>query len=143
MNSIQSTRWTSVLTILALAGAAGCGGDSVTGPTPTPPSSEEVPGWLDVQLSTPNADDGGIIFTVGGGAIDSMESVHQGFSAAVNDSIWRILLTGELSDGVIARLHVPDVNASDRYSPEILQVAAENSFAQRDLTAYDLEIVAP
>ncbi len=117
-----------------------CGDASVTGPEPTPPPAR---GWLNLQLTTPNSDDGGIVFTVAGGPIDSVRFVHEGFSSAVSDSIWSFLATGELSNGAIAQLLVPNVNKPSIYRPEIQQVAALVTYEQRDLAGYRLQVVKP
>ncbi len=125
---------------ILLANVYACGDGSVTGPEPTPPPAR---GWLNVQLTTPNSDDGGIVFTVAGGPIDSVRFVHEGFSSAVSDSIWRFLVTGELSNGAIAQLLVPNVHKSSIYRPEIEQVAALVTYEQRDLAGYRLQVVKP
>ncbi len=133
-------RWFLVWILLAAVYACADGG--VTGPGPTP-SQAPVQGWLNVQLTTPNADDGGIMFTVAGGPIDSVRFVHEGFASAVSDSIWRFLATGELSTGAIAQLLVPDVDNASLYRPEIQQVAALLTYGQRDLAGYRLQVVKP
>ena len=127
---------------ILLANLYACGDASVTGPEPTPPPAP-VQGWLNLQLTTPNSDDGGIVFTVAGGPIDSVRFVHEGFSSAVSDSIWSFLATGELSNGAIAQLLVPNVNKPSIYRPEIQQVAALVTYEQRDLAGYRLQVVKP
>ena len=133
-------RWFLVCILLAPVHA--CADSSVTGPEPIP-SPAQVPGWLNVQLTTPNADDGGIMFTVAGGPIDSVRFVNQGFATAVTDSIWRFLATGELSTGPIAQLLVPNVDDASLYRPEIQQVAALATYQQRDLAGYSLQVLNP
>ena len=133
-------RW--FLVWILLAGVYACGDGSVIGPEPTP-SLAPVTGWLKVQLTTPNSDDGGIMFTVAGGPIDSVRFVHEGFSSAVSDSIWRFLATGELSNGAIAQLLVPNVDNASVYRPEIQQVAALVTYELRDLAGYRLQVVKP
>ena len=128
---------------ILLAGVYACGDGSVIGPEPTPLPAAAVPGWLRVQLTTPNSDDGGIMFTVAGGPIDSVRFVHEGFSSAVSDSIWRFLATGELSNGAIAQLLVPNADNPSVYRPEIQQVAALVTYEQRDLAGYRLQVVKP
>ncbi len=133
-------RW--LLVWILLAGVYACGDGSVIGPEPTP-SLAPVRGWLNVQLTTPNSDDGGIMFTVAGGPIDSVRFVHEGFSSAVSDSTWRFLATGELSTGAIAQLLVPNVDNASVYRPEIQQVAALITYELRDLAGYRLQVVKP
>jgi hypothetical protein len=125
---------------ILLANLYACGDGSVTGPEPIPLPAR---GWLNVQLTTPNSDDGGIVFTVAGGPIDSVRFVHEGFSTAVSDSIWRFLATGKLSNGAIAQLLVPNVDNPSVYRPEIQEVAALVTYEQRDLAGYRLQVVKP
>ena len=125
---------------ILLANLYACGDGSVTGPEPIPLPAR---GWLNVQLTTPNSDDGGIVFTVAGGPIDSVRFVHEGFSTAVSDSIWRFLATGKLSNGAIAQLLVPNVDNPSVYRPEIQEVAALITYEQRDLAGYRLQVVKP
>ena len=125
---------------ILLANLYACGDGSVTGPEPIPLPAR---GWLNVQLTTPNSDDGGIVFTVAGGPIDSVRFVHDGFSTAVSDSIWRFLATGKLSNGAIAQLLVPNVDNPSVYRPEIQEVAALITYEQRDLAGYRLQVVKP
>lgn len=134
-----------LLLLAVLAAAYACGKDGVIGPQAiSPPGTEPaVSGWLEIRLTSPNSDDGGIMFTVSGGPIDSLRSDHRSFSAAADDATWRVLLTGRLSNGVIAGILVPDVGAAARYRPEIQQVAALESYAQRPLDGYRLQIVRP
>ncbi len=125
---------------ILLANLYACGDGSVTGPEPIPLPAR---GWLNVQLTTPNSDDGGIMFTVAGGPIDSVRFIHEGFSTAVSDSIWRFLATGKLSNGAIAQLLVPNVDNPSVYRPEIQEVAALVTYEQRDLAGYRLQVVKP
>ena len=134
-------RW--FLVWILLAGVYACGDGSVIGPEPTPLPAAAVPGWLRVQLTTPHSDDGGIMFTVAGGPIDSVRFIHEGFASAVSDSIWRFLATGELSNGAIAQLLVPNVDNASVYLPEIQQVAALVTYELRDLAGYRLQVVKP
>ncbi len=133
-------RWVLVWSVLAAS--YGCVDGGVTGPEPIPPPAP-VLGWLNVQLTTPNSDDGGLMFTVAGGPIDSVRFVREGFASAVSDSIWRFLATGELSNGTIAQLLVPNVDNASLYRPEIQQVAALVTYEQRDLAGYRLQVVKP
>ena len=131
-------RWSLVWILVAVYACSEAG---LAGPEPGP-SPTQVPGWLDVLLTTPNSGDAGIMFTVAG-PIDSVRFTHEGFSSAVSDSIWRFLSTGELSNGAIAQLLVPDVNNAAVYRPEIQQVAVLVTYEQRDLAGYLLQVVKP
>ncbi len=135
---MKTRQW--VLACIFLAGVAGCRDGSVLGPASTRWKTPTA-GWLTVQLTTPNSDDRAIMFTVSGGQIDSVRFVHEGFSASISDGVWRFLATGELSDGAIAQLLVPDVEVAAIYRPEIQQVAALGTYEQRDLAGYRLQVI--
>ncbi|HWA40335.1 MAG TPA: hypothetical protein VG712_01925, partial [Gemmatimonadales bacterium] len=124
---------------LALLGAVGgCGGGGGDG-------SSAEPGFLDLTLNTPNADDGALLFKVVGGTVDSVVAgamVQDGSYAAVTGGT-RIVVAGNLTDGIVARVHVPDVNDAGDYSVVIEQVAVRNTFTQRSLTGYSMAVSAP
>jgi hypothetical protein len=124
---------------VALVLIAGCGDSGGSGPEPEP---DPIPGWLKVRLDTPNADDGGIMFTVSGGAIESVRSsfldlyVSQGSS-----TLKRIIVAGNLPNGtVLVELKVPDVQDAEDYSAIVDQVASGDSFVQRTASGYSLSV---
>jgi hypothetical protein len=106
---------------------------------PTSPKA----GLLNVTLTSPNAEDGAILFTMGVGAIDSI-SVPQGSVLQVisNTAAQRtVLVRGTLATGaLIANLWVPDVSVS--YTAFVSQVASK-AYAQRTLTGYSLSVQKP
>ncbi|HVX89933.1 MAG TPA: hypothetical protein VG940_13445 [Gemmatimonadales bacterium] len=125
--------------LLALIGtAAGCGGGGGGGSTPEP-------GLLTLTLNTPNADDGALLFKVVGGQVDSVlgSAMIQDGSYTIQPSYTRIVVAGNIVDGVVARVAVPDINDAASYSVVMEQVAVRNSFAQRSLTGYSIAVSAP
>ena len=127
-----------VLAALALVAAAAllttCG-DSVEPP---------VPGWVNVRLTTPNADDGGILFTVAGAQVDSVRlRFVNTFMRRESESSVRVVVAGTLSDAVVvAQVLVPDVNTLEPYTLTIHEVASR-TFQQRSPSGYTLELVEP
>jgi hypothetical protein len=100
------------------------------------------PGWLQVQLVSPNANDGGVLFTVGGGPVDSVRSSFPDFYAqrlGEGDS-WRVLVAGTPVANVIAEIWVPDVGVAASYTGTVEQVAHVSSYAQRPTAGYQLSI---
>jgi hypothetical protein len=106
-----------------------------------PPEPEVTPGWLKVRLTTPHAEDGGILFTASGGQIDSVRSSYtNAYVSPIGQNSWRVLVAGNLASGVVAEILVPDVaNAAD-YSASIEQAAARATYVQRSLGGYSLVV---
>ena len=134
--------WLRLLSVpLAVAAILlpGCGDSGGSGPEPKP---VPVPGWIKVRIDSPNADDGGIMFTVSGGPIESVRSsfldlyVSQG-----STTLKQIIVAGNLTDGaVLVELKVPDVLVFEGYSASVGQVAARDSFVQRAASGYSLTV---
>lgn len=97
------------------------------------------PGVLDVLLTTPNADDGAILLTVDG-AVDSVQGAPYVIFSATSASGARIVVTGDVVGGVIAKLYVPDVGTADQYLAHLDEVAQRGTFALQPLTSYQLEL---
>lgn len=124
--------------LAALLGFYGCGDYHPVDPNGPPPSGAA---WLNVVLTTPNDDDGGIIFKLSGAQIDSVEAVVEGFFASTAENgAWTVLITGELKDGPIARVRVADPEEAGEVEWTVEQAAAR-SYALRDVGGYTLQIV--
>lgn len=126
--------------------AASCAGvfwASLSCDSSTRPEQSPQGGALAVLLSTPNADDGAVYFTVGGGPIDSVtrsaESTVQ--TIAVNGDITKVLVHGSVAGGTIAKLWVPDVRVT--YHVTLQQVARRGTYQQRPVIGYSLSIARP
>jgi hypothetical protein len=123
--------------LLALVACGGDGAGSVGPPTPQP-------GPLNIRLTTPNADDGAILFELAGGPIDSIvRTQFRVASSAPGTTPRRAIVSGNLVGGTIAQLWVPDVNSVGRYSASIRDVAARGTYALRDLQGYRIEVARP
>ncbi len=106
-------------------------------------TTEPVSGWADVRLTTQNTGDGGIIFTVGGAQVDSVRSSFPNlYTRQVSETSWQVLVAGNLTSGVIARIWVPDVNKLEGYTATPVEVAGQD-FAQRAVAGYALTIEGP
>ena len=127
-----------IVGLLALIGiVGGCGGGGG--------GSNPEPGFLDLTLNTPNADDGALLFKVVGGTVDSITAgamVQDGSYGTVTGGT-RVVVAGNLTDGVVARIHVPDINDVANYSVVIEQIAVRNTFAQRATGGYSVTVSAP
>jgi hypothetical protein len=119
-----------VRVVFAAVMLLGCGGS--TGPTA---------GILKVNLATPHADDGGLLLTLSGGPIDSIESTGNPLytSRADADSV-KVIITGQLTSGTIAQIHIPDSRQASSYSAIVIQAAARGSYAQRNPDSYSVTL---
>jgi len=140
--------------LVALAGAvvlAACGGgesgEAPTEPTPPPPAQPvvpaPVPGTLTVRLVTPNTDDGAILLEITGPApAAELTSAAQGavVHARANGNTSRIAVFGALGSGALLRFSVPDVNAAQQFSAQLLEASDRGSALRPSVTAYQLTI---
>lgn len=108
--------------IVALVLAAGC--SNSTGPTA---------GILNVSLSSPHPDDGAVLLSISGGRVDSVESIgYPIYSARPAPETLKLIITGTLGGGPIARIHISDLRQASRYHASLEQVAARVTYAQHD-----------
>jgi hypothetical protein len=129
--------WTSLMAASVLL--LSCG-DS----TPSEPGPEEdpIPGWLRIRLISPNSDDGGILFTVAGGQVDSIRSGFPDLYVSPGSTTSRqVLVAGNLATGgVVAELLVPNVKVVANYTATVQQVAARATFQQRQASTVTLVV---
>lgn len=96
---------------------------------------------LHVTLATPDSDDGAVLFTLSGGPVDSVEGVgYSVYSARIDDNTVRVIVTGTLASGPVARIHIPDHRRISSYSAIVNQVAARTTYQQRDPSGYSLTL---
>ena len=122
------------LAVAGLAGGFGCGG----GTEPTQPTA----GPLDLVLSTPNNGDGAILLTVSGGAIDSVSAAvgYTIYPARASGTSFRVVVTGAITNGTIARVHVPNTALAGSYTVTISDVAEAGTYALRNLAGYSVDV---
>jgi hypothetical protein len=96
-------------------------------------------GTFTVILATPNGDDGAVLFTLSGGPVDSVEAAgHSIYSARIDANTLRVIVTGALGSGPVARIRIPDHRQMSGYSVIVNQAAARSSYQQRDPAGYSL-----
>jgi hypothetical protein len=131
----------SALVVVAIAWVMpGCGGGDA--PTAATPSVDADPGLVEVRLTTPNTGDGAALLTISGGEVTAVESTHEQ-SSVVGKTKSSILVRGDLTTGVIARIKIPDRNRLASYSVTLDQVAAKSTYQQRSLQDYRVTLVKP
>lgn len=125
-----SLRLLTVACIAALVPLSGCSNN--TGPSGA---------ILSVTFSGPHGDDGAVLLTITGGPVDSVEAVgYAVYTARSGTGPLKVIVTGDLGGGPIARLHVPDHRHAPFYTATVVQVAARRTYAQRDPAAYSASL---
>jgi len=82
-----------------------------------------------------------LLFTVTGGRVDSVESSgYTVYLSRPDANTLEVIVTGQLSSGAIARLHIPSERLGPAYSASLIQAAARGSYTQRDPAAYGLTL---
>ena len=121
--------------LVVVAGALGM----LTGCSGQP--SAPVAATLQVSLSTPFNDDGALLFTVTGGRVDSVDAPgYTLYTSQTDPATLQVILTGNLSPGIVAHVHIPDERGASQYSATISQVAARGTYIERDPASYRLEL---
>ena len=107
----------------------------------TSDDSDPVAGWLAIEMTPPNGDDGGIMFIVTGGTVDSVRSSHPNvLSRTESATSMRVVVAGNLTAGKIAEIWVPDTRRVAEYSATPVETASRGTFAQRATTGYTLKL---
>ena len=102
-----------------------------------------TPGWLRLNLTTPNADDGGLLMTITG-AVDSVRTTHPHLlTQRESPSSMRVIVVGTLSNGTIAEIRVADTRQASQYNAVVQEVAARVTYQQRSGNGYSITVVAP
>jgi hypothetical protein len=127
-----ASRVRSASFIVALALVEGCGSEH----------DAAVPRALNLVLTTPNTDDGGVVVTVAGGPVDSARGLsgYRAQGLPGDDHVYRIVVTGALHSGPVAQIWIPDRDRAGDYSAQVGQAAAAGSYAQRDVAGYAMTV---
>lgn len=133
---MRKQRWIMVTAVaLALAVGVACDDDAAMGP-------EATAGTMIVSLTTPNLDDGAIMFTVSGGEIDSpalLDIDHVLYLMEGTNTITAIIV-GDIDAGELLEFDVPDIDVT--YTATITQVADRTNDLHESLTGYGLTVEA-
>ncbi|HMH57521.1 MAG TPA: hypothetical protein VK535_14780 [Gemmatimonadales bacterium] len=96
---------------------------------------------MNAKLSSLRADDGAVLFTITGGPVESVEAVSGiVHSAQIDANTLRVVITGNLSAGAIARVRIADLTQDSHYSAAVNQVAARATYVQRDPGQYSITL---
>lgn len=120
------------LGLLALLSLAACGGSDL---------SATLSGPLDLVLDTPADDDGIVLVEIAGGAVDSVTALgYRTETSSHGATPVRVVVSGALADGKLARIWVPDRTRASDYSVTALEAAARNTYALRDVADYRITV---
>ena len=126
-----------VLAAAALRAIAACQlDDRIIGPDPA-----RGPGALDVQLTTPNADDGALLLAFTGGPVDSVTSPE--FEVAALETAraeYRVLIRGAIHGGAVARLWVPERGDRSAYVVSVTQAVGRSTYARHAVDGYEVTL---
>ena len=123
--------------VLVLA-ACGSSASSTTAPPPPPVQTD---GWLTLQLTSPTGNDGAVQFAVTGPGIDSVKIVGYDGFATTDNGVANLLVTGEIGNGDIARIHVPDVSLTLQYHATVAAAAARGTYNLQLLDGYRATLI--
>jgi hypothetical protein len=105
--------------------------------------SETGPGRLAVLFDSPNPSEGAIVFELRGPRVDSVlagNTAYWLYVEPIDSTTQRLVVTGDLSDGVLVLFDVRDVSAMRQYRASVVEVS-DRAFALRDaLEEYALSI---
>lgn len=115
-----------------------CSADTTTTlPLPAGPTG----GWLTVQLTTPNNNDGAVQFSVSGPRIDSVKLVtYAGFETHTTTQA-DLVATGTVVSGNLARIYVPDLTLTTQYQASVSAAATRDSYVLQSLDGYRAVLV--
>lgn len=100
-----------------------------------------LPGFLTVDLTLPNSnDDAGVMLEVEGPGLDSLRATDFELFHAGTPLRRRIVVAGRLRTGGVLEFWVPNVAHADGYQVRLLEVAAAQSYEQRDLEGYGVVV---
>lgn len=120
-----------------------CGGSSPTGPEPIAPPVTSTAGWLTVQLTAPNTDDGAVQLAISGPGVDSVRvlSPYSGFGAVPATGAGHVVATGAIASGAVARVWVRDVARASQVTATVSAAAQRGTYALASLTGYRAAVV--
>lgn len=131
---MNSTRWVFALVAVLSLGTA-CSNDATGGDTRA--------GTLTLRLATPHADDGAVMFELSGPPIDSAIAVGASlrvFTRRASGSTMVGVVVGDVTNGAVVTLRVPDVGAAAGYTARVLDVADRQNALRASLAGYALTV---
>jgi hypothetical protein len=127
-----------LMSAVSAVGLVACGGDGNGDLSPTGPTA----GTFAVTLSTPNADDGAIVFRVNGPGITQITNGNPAHYMHFDQagSAITVVIVGDLEDGTLLTFRVPDVDAASSYGATVLEVADRTNELRGSVGTYGLSV---
>lgn len=137
----RASRLALVASGVALSACAG--GDLTSPRNPNVPDpARATPGWVSLNLVSPNTNDGAVRFSLTGGAVDSLQFVGVLGFASIGAGGGHFLLTGQVGSGLVARIRVPDTGKLSNYAALVEEVAARGTYQLQDVSrGYEVRVV--
>ena len=103
-----------------------------------------TPGVIALLLTTPNADDGAISLVLTGPGVTSVASANSAlvYWRVVSATEARVIVVGDLSNGVLATAAVAEANRLSGYHVEIVEVATRSDAVRASTASYAINVAA-
>ena len=135
----RALRWAIGLVVLLSVAVYGCKLDDLTAGNTDSGSDDPIAGTLTVSLTTPNADDGAIRFTLTGPFVTTPRAASPGhlvFTRQRSSQELDVVVVGDLQSEAILILPVRDTRTAPDYRVTITEVATRTNALRTDLTGY-------
>ena len=134
----DTTKCTCMIAVrcAALVSLLACG---AVAPEPVTPEA----GTVAVILTTPNADDGAILFSIVGDTVARPRAAapsHRVFYRATGAITTAVVVVGDLTTDPVLLFDVPDLNRVDDLDAIVLEVAGRDNTLRPSLSGYRLEV---
>ena len=140
----RALRWATFLVVLLSLAVYGCKLDDLTAGNDGSGGTDPTAGTLTVSLTTPNADDGAIRFTLTGPFVTTPRAAsadHLVFTRQRSPQELDVMVLGDLGSEAILILPVRDTHNAPDYQVTITQVATRTNALRTDLTGYSTRVL--
>ncbi|PYP40637.1 MAG: hypothetical protein DMD48_02855 [Gemmatimonadetes bacterium] len=106
-------------------------------------TTPQTPGVVTLSLVTPNADDGAMALVLTGPGITSIASGSGAYAVywrVVSPTEARVIVVGDLSNGVLATAQVAEANRLTGYHVGILEVATRSDAVRASTAGYAITL---
>ncbi len=137
-------RWASGLVVVLSVAVYGCKLDDLTAGNTDSGGDDPIAGTLTVSLTTPNADDGAIRFTVTGPFVTTPRAAsadHLVFTRQRSPQELDVMVMGDLGSEAILILPVRSTQTAPDYQVTITQVSTRTNALRTDLTGYSTRVL--
>lgn len=140
----RALRWAVALVVLLSVAVSGCKLDDLVVGVDDGGNTDPTAGTLTVSLTTPNADDGAIRFTLTGPFVTTPRAASVGhlvFTRQRSPQELDVVVVGDLGSEAILILPVGNTEVAPDYRVTITQVATRTNALRTDLTGYSTRVL--